>query len=132
MICFESFFEDEFPPDLELLVPGLLLRLKLLLFLPLLIQIELEVGLFVPLHFEEFLIFVRMLHHDFGHHLKLFLLIELLVRLLHERYLLSERDLRRHHVGCASVLEILQSLFLGLHLLFLDVVELAVHQEVIV
>ena len=99
-----------------------MLLLELLLFLPFLVQVEIEVGLLILLHFEEFLTSVRMLHHYFGHHVKLLLLIELLVRLLHQRYLLIERDLRRHHIRCASVLQIIQSLFLGLQLLSLDVV----------
>ena len=63
-----------------------------------------------------------MLHQYFGHHIKLLFLIELLVRLLHQKYLLIERDLCRHHIRCASVLQIIQSLFFGLQLLSLDVV----------
>ena len=130
LLSFESFFEDEFSPDLKLLVSCLLLLIEPLLFLPFLVQVELEVGLLILLHFEQFLIFVGMLDYHFGHHLKLLLLIELLVCLLHKRHLLVERDLCRYHVGCAP--QVVQSFFLRPFMLPLDVVQLAVHQQVIV
>ena len=87
----KSFFDDEFHLVLKLLVLCLLLLLELLLFHPFLVHIELQVGLPIPLHFEQFLFFVGTLYDHLGHHIKLLLLLELLVRLLLKKYFLVDR-----------------------------------------